>query len=133
MIVVHDAEGRIQFISTYHAGEDYQDALRKEGRLFIECDDCDLRAEDVVGSRYVADGALKERPAITIDRREVSVGETATITGLPFKASVTIDGVAHDVKIDGGELTFEADHPGDYEIVIDAWPCLPFREVIAVR
>nr|WP_278388394.1 hypothetical protein [Brucella intermedia] len=130
MIVVHDEKGMILFVSTYHAGEDYEQELFRQGYRFVHYDK-PADAMEIVGTCFVDGSEVKTRPTISIDKSEVTQGETINIAGLPGLASVTVDGVTFEVE--GGELTLDAEHIGRYEIQIDAWPCMPFQQVVTVR
>lgn len=130
MIVVHDEKGMILFVSTYHAGEDYEQELSRQGYRFVHYDEPGDTME-IVGKCFVDGGEVKTRPTIGVDKLEVTQGETIKIAGLPELASVTVDGVTYVVE--GGELSFDAEHLGQYEIQINAWPCMPFQQVVTVR
>lgn len=130
MIVVHDEKGMILFVSTYHAGEDYEEDLSRQGYRFVQFDD-PADAMEIVGTCFVDGGEVKTRPNISVDKSEVTQGETINIAGLPDLATVTVDGETFEVE--GGELSFDAEHLGQYVINIDAWPCMPFQQVVTVR
>ncbi|EXL08580.1 hypothetical protein BG46_01510 [Brucella anthropi] len=130
MIVVHDEKGMILFISTYHAGEDYEAELTKQGYQFVSYDE-PADAIELVGSYFVEAGEVRPRPAIDLDKTEVALGETIVIDNLPAVATVRIDDLSYAVE--GGRLEFEAEHPGRYAIQIDAWPCLPFQAEVIVQ
>lgn len=130
MIVVHDEKGIILFVSTYHAGEDYQQDLSRQGYLFVHYEE-PADAMEIVGTCFVDGGEVKSRPTISVEKSEVKQGGTISIAGLPDLATVTVDGETFEVE--GGELSFDAEHLGQYVINIDAWPCMPFQQVVTVR
>ncbi|APY14328.1 hypothetical protein GJU93_02555 [Brucella sp. 10RB9212] len=130
MIVVHDENGMILFVSTYHAGEDYEQELSRQGYRFVHYDE-PADAMEIVGTCFVDGGNVKPRPTISVDKSEVTQGNTISIAGLPDLATVTVDGVT--VEIDDGELALHAEHLGQYDIQISAWPCMPFHQVVTVR
>lgn len=130
MLIVYDAIGRILFISTYHAADDYEEALTDQGQMFIRYDEqCD--ASEIVSTHYVNEGALKQRPIINVSHTEAKVGDQIKVSGLHGKATIQIDD--EEYSIEGEALTFEADHPGEYMIKVDAWPCLPFETKVIVE
>lgn len=130
MIVVHDEKGMILFVSTYHAGDDYEQELTRQGYRFVNYDE-PADAMEIVGTCFVDGGEVKARPIICIDQSEVTQGDTISFTGLPAQATVTVDGVTFEV--DGGQLSLDAEHLGRYDIQINAWPCMPFHQVVTVR
>lgn len=130
MIVVHDEKGMILFVSTYHAGEDYEQELSRQGYRFVHFDE-PADAMEIVGTRFVDGDEVKPRPTVSIAKAELTQGETINIGGLPDLAMVTVDGVTFEVE--GGELSFDAEHLGQYDIQINAWPCMPFHQVVTVR
>ncbi|MFC7067466.1 hypothetical protein [Brucella rhizosphaerae] len=130
MLIVHDVDGRILFISTYHAADDYEDALTEQCLGFIRYDQpCD--ASKVVATHFVEDGSLKERPSISIAKTTVKVGELIEVSGLRGKATIQIDD--EEYSIEDETLNFEAEYPGEYVIKVDAWPCLPFEAQVNVE
>ncbi|MBK3803834.1 hypothetical protein GAY33_32535 [Azospirillum brasilense] len=74
---------------------------------------------------------IRERPALLgFDKTRILADDTdtATLRGLPSPCTVLVNGVAHTV--DGGELALSCPLPIRLTVVIDAFPYLPFQEVV---
>ncbi|AIB15883.1 hypothetical protein ABAZ39_28930 (plasmid) [Azospirillum argentinense] len=74
---------------------------------------------------------IRERPALLgFDKTRILADDTdtATLRGLPSPCTVLVNGVAHTV--DGGELALSCHLPIRLTVVIDAFPYLPFQEVV---
>ncbi|GGB00771.1 hypothetical protein GCM10011491_31200 [Brucella endophytica] len=132
MIIVHNSEGRIQWISLNTDVDAYTANLRQQGYQCI-VHDVDADPMRISQNYYVVAGCLTARPAITISRTEIQADgkENAIISGIPDGATVTIDGEGYEVS--GGALEFTADNTGTYRISIDAWPTLPFSMEVTAR
>ncbi|MBX8827260.1 hypothetical protein [Ochrobactrum sp. SFR4] len=130
MLIVYKDDGRINFISSFHSDEGYEKHLQDLGYLTLDYQGLE-QPSDVVASCYVLNGELADRPHITINATEVQSGDEIIIGGLPATSLVVIDDVEHQVT--GDKLTFESGDIGEYQIRIDAWPCLPFNQTVVVR
>ncbi|CAO3382991.1 hypothetical protein [Azospirillum argentinense] len=74
---------------------------------------------------------VRERPALLgFDKTRILAddSDTATLRGLPSPCTVRINDVMHTV--DGGELALSCPLPIRLTVVIDAFPYLPFQEVV---
>lgn len=92
---------------------------------------------EIDGTRFfISDGAPAERPKmmISVSSYEIAANgdDQSVMTGLPDPCDVFISGpVSVDpVVVAGGELAFSADVPGDYTVIVEAFPYIPFEVVI---
>ena len=74
---------------------------------------------------------VRERPALLgFDKTRILADDTdtATLRDLPSPCTVLVNGVAHTIT--GGELALSCHLPIRLTVVIDAFPYLPFQEVV---
>lgn len=95
---------------------------RLQGQANLTRDYVDLSGDDPV---------VRERPALRgFDKTRILADDTdtATLRDLPSPCTVLVNGVAHTVT--GGELALSCHLPIRLTVVIDAFPYLPFQEVV---
>ncbi len=122
-----DAEGRILQTGCV-ATHDYDHQTPSPGVFKLEAT-ADLWRDYVDLSGDAP--AVRKRPAIRgFDKTRIRADDTdtATLRGLPSPCTVLVNGVAHTV--DGGELALSCHLPIRLTVVIDAFPYLPFQEVV---
>lgn len=123
MNIMFDKHGKI-LQSTGH-GDDVTSTIKSIGAhgCVVVKDHTDWK------DRYVCfdgDWVLKDRPtmSLSIDRSTIGIGETATLSGLPDGATISINGRS-PVAVSGGSVALTGEHPMVYEIHVEAWPRLP--------
>ena len=83
-------------------------------------------------SQYVVDGDIAERPdsPVTVDKITF-LGDgldAVTLSNVPVGSVVSIGSQVHTV--DDGAVEFATYLPGSYAIKVDAFPYLPFEQVV---
>lgn len=88
-------------------------------------------------THYVAgsgsdDPRLADRPVlpVAIDKTVIIADDAdgATITGIPSGSRFTIDG--EDMAAVTGEVSITSPMPATYDVLIECWPYLPWRQTI---
>ena len=115
------------------------------GRLSAPVDDVHLYLADDpnliegVGNAltgYVKDGVILPRPALTISAAITTVvangTDIITIAGIPFGATCTLTGpdFTQSAKGDGTDLSLTFAIPGEYNLVVEKFPSLPFTVIL---
>lgn len=126
--VVYDEAGRIVQTASVADPDSYRALLAERGLSFIE-----VSHDPSAG--YVADGALRMRPAATaaLGTPAATAGEPVTLSGLAPGAFVTVSGPAGQAfaaEAEAVALTFVL--PGRYEIAVDAFPQREARFMLEV-
>ncbi|MEZ0169942.1 hypothetical protein [Microvirga sp. TS319] len=123
MIVAFDpASGRILGAHEQSGDEDaYIDLLRQHGQ-----DGVRLGIDGQL--YYVKGGAIVPRPdaGIALDRTDITLPETVTLSGVKKGATVRITGPSarHEAEATGRDIDLSFALPGTYEIQVDAFPYL---------
>lgn len=123
MIVAFDpASGRILGAHEQSGDEDaYIDLLRQHGQ-----DGVRLGIDGQL--YYVKDGVIVPRPdaGIVLDRTDITLPETAVLSGVKKGAAVRIAGPStrQEAEATGRDITLSFALPGTYEIQINAFPYL---------
>jgi hypothetical protein len=126
-----DQPGRIVHVVGVYQPK-LEQLMRDRGVTFIRYEG--RPSFDPLGRGYVLDGELVERPLMeaALDRASIVGNGTdmATLAGLPIPCTVSINGEASTVE--DGILEFTSAMAGTYDLVAEAWPCLPWRATIIV-
>jgi hypothetical protein len=123
MIVSYDlSTGRITGAHE-HAGDEsaYIELLKQHGQGGVRL--------GIDGQRYyVKDGVIVPRPdaGIALDRTDITIAETATLSGVKKGVKVTVAGPSsrHEAEGTGRDIILSFALPGDHEIQIDAFPAM---------
>jgi hypothetical protein len=111
-----------------HVVEVHRKALQEEGWNIIS-----HSGPVEANHKYVADGAVVDRPTASIDKINLVADgvDAATLSNLPEPCTVRING--HVYEVTGGELVITASTPADYHIQIkddDAFPLQAFEATV---
>jgi len=85
------------------------------------------------GQYYGKNGVptLREPIPVTLDHREIALGETVTLAGLPMPCAVQVDATV--VEVNDGFLTITPSTVGEYVIYIDEVQYTPITFVVTVH
>jgi len=85
------------------------------------------------GQYYGKNGVptLREPIPVTLDHREIALGETVTLAGLPMPCAVQVDATV--VEVTDGFLTITPSTVGEYVIYIDEVQYTPITFVVTVH
>ena len=85
------------------------------------------------GQYYGKNGVptLREPIPVTLDHREIALGETVTLSGLPVPCAVQVDAMV--VEVTDGILKITPSTVGEYVIHIDEVQYVPITFVVTVH
>lgn len=83
--------------------------------------------------QYVLDGKVVNKPnfPVSIDKTTVVPGELVTINNVPIGTKAFVDGEMFTV--DDGSLSLTFDIEGEYKILMDCFPYLPYEGTIICK